>query len=351
MPARYAASDLLELATSLFTRAGLDSAKATVVAEILLEGDLLGHTTHGLAFVAPYLSEIERGAMTKTGDPTVVADFPAAVTWDGRRLPGPWLTVRAIDLAMERAASQGTCTVVIRRSHHIGCLAAYLKRITDRGLVGLLTCSDPNNHSVAPQGGRRGVFTPNPLAAGWPTEGDPVILDVSMSIATNGLTNRLRAEGRRYPGRWAVDAQGEPTDDPNALFTEPPGALLPVGGLDHGHKGYALGLLIEALTGSLAGHGRADPAEGWTGTVFVQVLSPALFGGLDAFRREAEFVAEACRSTPPRPGTERVRLPGEAGLRRREAQLAEGVELYPGILDAIRPWAEKFGVPVPAPNR
>jgi L-lactate dehydrogenase len=210
--------------------------------------------------------------------------------------------------------------------------------------MALLTCSDPTCGGVAPHGGRRSLYTPDPLAATWPTDGEPVILDVSMSIATNGLTKRLLAEGGRFPGLWAVDGEGRPTDDPAALFGDNPGALLPMGGLDHGHKGYALGLMIEALTSGLAGLGRADPPEGWTANVFIQVLDPALYGSRDAFVRQTSWLADACRKTPARPGFSRVRLPGETGLRRRADQLAHGVELYPGILPALVPWAEKFGI-------
>jgi L-lactate dehydrogenase len=347
MSARYPADQLIAFATALLSRAGLDDEKARTVAEVLLEADLLGHTTHGLALLAGYLGEIEKGSMAKTGEPRVVADLPAAVTWDGRRLPGPWLTVRALDLAIPRAKIHGTCTVVIRRSHHIACLAAYLKRVTDEGLMVLLSCSDPNIASVAPHGGRAAVFTPNPLAAAWPTESDPVMLDLSASITTNALTNRLRAEKKNFPGPWAIDAAGAPTDDPNALFATPPGSLLPTGGLDHGHKGYALALLVEALTGGLAGHGRADPKEGWGASVFIEVLSPALFGGESEFLRQTGHVAAACRATPPRVGFERVRLPGENGLRRRTDQLAHGVALHAAILPALAPWAEKLGVPAP----
>ena len=347
MLARHSAPALIAYATALLTRAGLDADKATVVAEILTEGDLLGHTTHGLALLAPYLVELEKGAMTKTGEPRVIADWPAAITWDGQRLPGPWLVVRALDLAIARAKINGTCTVVIRRSHHIACLAAYLQRVTDQGLMALLSCSDPAVASVAPHGGRVGIYTPNPIAAAWPTAGDPVMLDVSVSITTNALTNRLRSEHKKYPGQWALDASGEPTNDPAVFSATPPGALLPMGGVDHGHKGYAFALLVEALTGALAGHGRADPKEGWGASVFLQVLSPALFGGEDDFRRQTEHLAAACRATPPRPGVERVRLPGENGLRRRAEQLAHGVELYPRILEALTPWSAKFGVPAP----
>jgi LDH2 family malate/lactate/ureidoglycolate dehydrogenase len=348
MSLRHPAPALIEFARALLERAGLEPDKARVVAEILVEGDLLGHTTHGLALLPSYLDELQKGSMTKSGEPRVLADFPSAIAWDGQRLPGPWLTVKALDLAASRAKQNGTCTLSIRRSHHIACLAAYLKRLTDQGLMVILTCSDPQGSSVAPFGGRREVFTPNPLAAAWPTDGDPVIIDVSMSITTNGLTKRLHTEGKRFPGLWALDAEGNPTDDPATQYAKPPGTLLPMGGVDHGHKGYAFALLVEALTGGLAGFGRADPKEGWGATVTAQVFDPRCFGGEENFRRQTGFVAAACRNNPPRPGFERVRLPGEAGLGRRRAQLEHGVELYPSILPALAPWSEKLGIPAPA---
>jgi L-lactate dehydrogenase len=351
MTPRLPAAELITFARDLLRCAGLEDDKARVVAEILVEADLLGHTTHGLALLAPYLEEIERGGMTKSGAPEVVADFPAVVTWDGRRLPGPWLVARALELAMERAERNGLCAVTIRRSHHIACLAAYLRPVAERNLVAILTCSDPAVATVAPFGGRKGLFTPNPIAAAWPTDGEPVMLDFSASITTNALTKRLQSAGKKFPGAWALDAEGRATDDPASLFAEPAGTLLPAGGIDHGHKGFALALLVEALTSALSGHGRADPSEGWGASVFLQVFNPACFGGVDAFRREAGHLAAACRENPPRPGVERVRLPGENGLSRRREQLAAGVELHPAILPALRPWARKLGVErIPAGN-
>jgi L-lactate dehydrogenase len=347
MSSRHAVADLVTFATALLDRTGLEAEKARAVAEILVEGDLLGHTTHGLALLAGYLADIEQGGMAKSGEPRVIADFPAAVTWDGNKLPGPWLVRRAIDLAVARAKTNGTCTLSIRRSHHIACLAAYLKPVTDRGLMVLITCSDPAAKGVAPHGGRREVMTPNPIAAGWPTAGDPVLIDVSMSITSNALTRRTANAGHKFPGQWLVDGAGNPTNDPAAAFANPPGAILPLGGADHGHKGYALGLMVEALTSGLAGHGRADHPGGWGASVFLQVLDPALFGGRDEFTRQTEHLAAACRSTPPRAGFDQVRLPGEAGLKRRAEQLARGVELHASIMPALAPWADKLGVAMP----
>jgi len=268
---------------------------------------------------------------------------------DGRRLPGPWLVLRALEAASELARMHGTGTVVIRRSHHIACLAAYLKRATDNGLMIMLSCSDASVCSVAPFGAVTPVFTPNPIAAGIPTSGDPILLDISASLTTNGMTGRLHQQGRKLPHPWIQDSQGNPTDDPGVLFAEPKGTLLPIGGIDAGHKGFGLALLIEALTGGLAGLGRADPAEGWGATVYLQVIDPAGFGGIDAFRRQMDWVADACHAATPRPGVEKVRLPGERGLALYRRQMADGVELYPGIIDGLRPAGERLGMALPEP--
>ncbi len=346
--ALYRAADLTRFATALFAGVGMPQDRAAIVAERLVEADLLGHTTHGLGLGPGYLGEIASGSMAATGTPTVVADNGAAVVWDGNRLSGLWLTAQAVAAAAERAREYGTGSVTIRNSHHIGCLAVFLEQAARDGLMVLIASSDPAVKAVAPYGGTVPLYTPNPLAVGIPTGGDPILIDTSASITTMGLADRLRKEGKRFPAPWAMDAAGEATDDPAVLLAEPKGTLLPVGGIDHGHKGYALALIIEVLTQALSGFGRADAPAGWGAAVWVQVIDPAKFGGLDAFTRQSGFLAESCRANPPRPGVAAVRLPGEQGLARKRAALAEGVRLYPTILPALAPWAEKFGVAMPA---
>ena len=344
---RYRIADLLDYTSSLFAASGCDGDKPATIAEILVEADLLGHTTHGLQLAPAYLADLASGVMTATGQPAVLADRRACITWDGRRLPGVWLTAKAVDLAVERATECGVATVVIRNGHHIGCLAAFLQRATDRGMMVVIASSDPSVCSVAPFGGRTAVFTPDPFAVGIPTDADPILIDISASITTNGLANRLRREGKCFPGMWALDASGTPTDDPEQLYTDPPGTLLPLGGTDHGHKGYGLALMVEALTQGLGGFGRADKPTGWGASVFVQVTDPAAFGGAEEFRRQTGWLADTCRKVSPVPGVEAVRLPGERGLAHKRGALIEGVELYPGILEALAPHAARFGVAPP----
>lgn len=344
----YDAAALADFADALLTRSGMAPQLARTVAQTLVDGDLLGHDTHGLALLASYVREVEAGNMRHEGAPLVVSDKPAAVLWDGQYLPGPWLVHQGIDLLLPRARELGSATLVIRRSHHIACLAVYMMRALEEGMLAVLACSDPNSASVAPFGGTQAVFTPNPLALGFPLGEGGVMVDISASITTNGMSNRKRAAGEQFDADRLIDAQGQPGRDPQLLFDDPPGTLLPVGGLDHGHKGYGLALLVESLTGGLAGHGRADPKEGWGATVHLTLHDLEAFGGKQAFLRQMDHIANACRNNRPIDPARPVRLPGEQGLARRARQLKEGVRLHPGITPSLMPLAQKHGLDLAA---
>lgn len=346
---RIAAHELIICAARLLEVAGMPRERARIVGEVLVEGDLLGHTTHGLALLPAYLNAIQDGTMATGDDFAIVNDSGANVAWDGMRLPGPWLIRRGIELGMERAQEYGSFILSIRRSHHIACLAAYLAAVTDRGFMIILASSDPSVESVAPFGGTRRMITPNPLAAGIPTGGLPILLDISMSSTTNAMVTRLRDQGQKFQHPWLLDARGNPTTDPNSFFTEPPGSILPLGGADLGYKGFGLGLLIEALTSGLAGHGRADAKEGWGASVFLQILSPSFWGGEASFRRQMDALVTSAHESPPAAGHEKVRLPGERALSMRAEQLNKGVALQTSIEQPIREWALRLGIDMPFP--
>jgi L-lactate dehydrogenase len=239
-------------------------------------------------------------------------------------------------------------TATIQKAHHIGCLAAYPEKVTRNGLVLLLSCSDPRNATVAPFGGLTGAYSPNPIAAGFPTEEDPIIIDISMSTTANGYIMQQQKAGMKLPHAWLQDAEGKTTDDPEAFFADPPATILPLGGQDAGYKGYALGILVEALTNALGGYGRSSRPDNWGGSVFLQVINPDAFGGLDYFKKEMSFFRENALSNPPA-GSQPVRLPGQRGLQLRAQQLRDGLELYPSIIPALEPFCEQYGFNLPDP--
>jgi L-lactate dehydrogenase len=347
--AAYSSVELVQWAKHLLVAAGLDPHMSLVVAQTLVEGDLLGHDTHGLALLPGYLKDVEAGGMTREGDYRVVSAKPAAQLWDGMRLPGPWLIERGLDVLIPAAREMGVASLIIKRSHHIACLAVYLMRAAREGLLMVLASSDPNVASVAPYGGTRAVFTPNPIAMGFPSSRGDVLIDISASITTNGMSNRKAAAGEKFAEEWLLDAQGLPSNDPGVFNQTPPGTILPIGGLSYGHKGFGLGLMVEALTGGLSGFGRADPKEGWGATINITLYDPDAFGGKTDFVRQMDQLADSCLENPPRPGVSKVRLPGHAGLAMRTEQLKSGVRLHPTLLPGLAPFAERFGIAAPAP--
>lgn len=314
---RHRADELIAFAAALLRRAGLDAEMAADVAAVLVEGDLLGRDTHGLRLLAPWLAEIEAGRMAREGAPRVFNARAVAALWDGQRLPGPWLVRRAIDWAAPRAAQYGCAGIVVRGSHHAGCLAAYLEPVARAGLLIQLACSDSGGASGAPFGDVQPVPTSDPVAVGIPTSGDPILIGMAAPATTVGPSRRLADAGDR-------------------------------GAHDADHRGCAPALLVEALTAGLAGRGPADPADGWAMTVSIQIHDPAAFGGLEAMRREIDHVAAACRASQPRDAAHPARLPGEHGLACKREQLARGVRLHAGILDSLVPWARRFEMPLPA---
>jgi L-lactate dehydrogenase len=344
---RYRPEALIAFAEALLARSGMPADKAADVAAILVEGDCLGKVTHGLALLPHYLREIETGGMAVEGGPSVVHDQAACLTWDGRKLPGPWLVLQAIDEAIARAKQFGIGAVSLQRSHHTACLGAYLRRATDQGYLLLLTLTDPGHASVAPFGGVTPVLTSNPIAFGAPTGGPPILIDMSTAMLTNAIVAGYQRRGEILPHPDLMDNQGRPSRDPSVIATTPPGSILPLGGLEAGHKGFSIGLMVELLSGCLSGRGRAEPNEGWSAAVFLLALDPAAFGGREAYLRQVARLAQACRASAPRPGFGRVTLPGEAALERHHRQMHDGVPVSTALIGELSTRAKRFDIAVP----
>lgn len=349
MEQRFKHDDLITCTSELFGKAGLDAAIARVVAEILVEADLLGYDTHGLQFVPSYLAAVEAGRMTAQGEPEILQDHGSALLLDGIWLPGQWVVVWALETALERIKDTPVVTISIRRAQNISCLATYVKRVADLGYLALLMASGPSNAAVAPHGGVAARYSTDPLAVGIPAGPHPILIDTATSSTTNREVERRRRDGSLLPFPALVNSQGQPSDDPNVLTADPPGAILPAGGAESGHKGFAFALMVEALTSALCGWGRAKGEEAGGNNVFLQVINPEGFGGLEAFREEASWLANECRETAPRDPAHPVRMPGDRAAAVYSEQMKKGVLLHPEILPRMLPLLEKYSVAAPIP--
>lgn len=347
MSTRYDAESLINFAKALCVKSGMSDKCAHDVATVLTEGDLLGHDTHGLMLLKPYLDAVKRGDMLGDGNFKELSARPAVANWDGNFLPGPHLTLRAIETATSMAKKYGTGNVVIRRSSHIGALAAYLEEPARKGFLVQLVCSDPAVGNVAPYGGTEPLFTPNPMAWGIPTSNDPIMIDISASTTTVGMSARLHQAGKTGEHNWWLDADGKACNNPSVIFQNPPGSLLPLGGLDAGHKGFGLALFIEALTSGLSGYGRADGVDIWGANVSVQITDIEAFGEKQAFLKQMDHLVEQSVNNKPANPEKPVRVPGQRGLAYKREQLEKGVLLHEAILPSLNELIAESGIDGP----
>jgi LDH2 family malate/lactate/ureidoglycolate dehydrogenase len=267
------------------------------------------------------------------------------VVWDGRYLPGLWLMQRALSTGFERIAECGVFTFAMRKSHHIGCLAALAKQATDRGYYAMIASSGPHTKLVAPFGGKQGLFSPNPFAFGFPASKFPVLVDTCASITTVSMTRQKAARGEQFDHAWLLDSQGQPTRDPRVMErSEEKGSLMLLGGQESGHKGFGLALMIEALTQGLSGFGRLDAPARWGASVYLQLIDPAAFAGAEASMAQMDFFIEQCHANAPIDPAKPVRLPGEQAARNIERSRREGILVSPSTHAALREWATKLDV-------
>jgi L-lactate dehydrogenase len=213
----------------------------------------------------------------------------------------------------------------------------------------LLTLTDPAHSSVAPYGGLTPVLTSNPIAFGAPTGDIPILIDTTTSLQSNGMVALHRDRGEIFQNPDLMDNQGRPTCDPSDIATNPPGSILPIGGISGGHKGAAISIMVELLTGCLSGWGRAEPNQGWSAAAFLLILDPAVFGGHTAYLRQVDTLVQLCRNSVPRPGFDKVRLPGEGGLERRACLIDSGIPLPLSLIEELHAQARQYKISMPEP--
>jgi L-lactate dehydrogenase len=151
--------------------------------------------------------------------------------------------------------------------------------------------------------------------------------------------------GERLEHPWLMDGEGHPTTDPRVLEgTAARGSLLLLGGLEYGHKGFGLALMVEALTQGLSGFGRKDTEKRWGGSVFLQVMDPDAFAGRDAFVAQMDHLADLCHANAPLDPAAPVRMPGEHANRRIAEAEAHGLALPPSTAESLRTCAARYGL-------
>ncbi|MDN7125076.1 Ldh family oxidoreductase [Pseudidiomarina sp. 1APP75-32.1] len=328
---------------------GATNEVAQSMASHLVAGDLLGFRTHGLLRLRYNLQALAKGATKGAGQPEVIQRRAAIQLWDADLLSGLYVLPLAISHAIDMARDYGTGTLVIRRAQHVAALAVYLEQATQAGMLIQMMCSTPAQEVVAPHGAKSACFSPNPFAIGVPTAGQPVLLDMSLSMTAAGKVRTALAEGRQLPYPALITPTGDYSCDPQTFVAEKPSVLASLGGEQLGYKGTGLNLFSEFWTLGLSNYGRADAAaeDGDANTVWLQVVDPTALMTAGAFERQAQQLVNAVKAAEPIDPNQPVRVPGEGALATRERQLRQGISYSAATWRQLEWCAEFCQQPLP----
>lgn len=333
---RLDAQALTDLTQAAFKAAGMRADMARDAARMLVMAEMMGIGTHGLARVAPYVDRLRDGGVNPNANPVITAPAPALRHVDGQNGLGAAVAIRATRAAMEAACDVGMGASFCHASTHLGALAPQLLHAAEAGFAAIFTTN--TSPMIAPQGGRRAVIGNTPLGIALPDPGgQPVILDMALSVAARSKVRRAVAKGEPIPATWATDADGVPTTDATAAM----GGLMQAIG---GPKGANLALCLDLLAGGLAGaailsevpNANVDTkAVANVGHMFVvidasKLIAPATLSDRldDARRLVGESAATGADSQP--------RLPGARALAALAKARAEGVLVEPELLGQLR---------------
>jgi LDH2 family malate/lactate/ureidoglycolate dehydrogenase len=341
---RIDAGRLTSFAVAVLAAVGVPDADARLVADSLVTADLWGHQSHGVLRLSWYVNRIRAGVMRPVTTPETVSDTGALVVVDGHDGVGQVLAAHAAREAAGRAHEHGVGVVAVRNSNHFGT-AAYFTRMAARdGCVAILaTNASP---AMAPWGGRRKTVGTNPWSIAAPAgEHDVMVMDIANTAVARGKVYLARQRGEPIPPGWAIDADGAPTTDPTAAIA---GVILPMAG----HKGYAISLMMDVLSGVLTGSAFGAAVGGpyqferrsGCGHLFI-ALDVAAFGDPDGFARRMEQLVAEVRSVPLAQGFDQVFFPGELEDRAAREHLQAGLSLPRQTVEDLRRLADTTGAP------
>lgn len=336
-------------AAALFAASGVPAGDAAIAAECLVRADLRGVDTHGIVRLPAYLDRIAKGLV----DPAPALDFdmvsPAAARLDGRNGLGFVIASRAVAQGIAMAQDSGIALIGVRNSTHYGMGATYLLQAIEAGYAAMVfTNASP---AIPPWGGRAEMFGTSPFAVGVPAPGSvPFVLDMSPTVVARGKIRKAAREGRTIPEGWALDAEGRPTTDPDAVLAG--GALLPIGGA----KGAGLSMMLDILCGVLTGarfagevgdqYKRFDRPQG-VGH-FIVIMRPDLFLPADEVAARMGELVDRVKANPRAAGVDEIYMPGEIEARREAERMASGIPYRKVDLAPLVEAAQRLGVTVPA---
>ena len=315
---KMTADEAQALSEEALRRIGYDAEEAKIIADHVMDAALCGYEYSGLPKI---LNVAEHKQLKQPRRPMrAIRETPMSVLYDGGNNNGMVAMYRATQIAIKKAEASGFGIVGVNNSWVSGRSAHYVEMVARAGLIGMHTVAS-RIHVAAP-GSKDPATGTNPIAFGFPTDGEPFVIDLGTSAFMG--TDLIFQERREavLPEGVAIDAEGKLTRDPSKVH-----AILPFGG----YKGFALSLAMQAF-GVLAGSGLGDDR---TYGYLVMAIKPDLLVPLGDFKRQMSDMLARVKATARQPGVDEIRLPGERSARERERLRREGIEIDRRIYDKL----------------
>jgi hydroxycarboxylate dehydrogenase B len=345
------AEPLRAVVRAIVTSAGSSAREAELVAEHLIEANLTGHDSHGVGMLPRYVEVFLAGDLKINQHVTAVTDAGPLLTLDGNAGFGQVMGFEAMERGIERAAQHGVAVVGLSNSHHIGRIGHWAEQCIRAGYVSMHYVNVISEPVVAPFGGRDARFVTNPFCVGIPLPGrEPILLDFATSRIAMGKVRVAMNKGEQVKPETLLDHRGEPTTDPNTLFVEPHGAILPFGE----HKGFGLAVVCELLGGALTGGGTLHykPASrAIINNMLSIIIDPNRLGTAANLSSEtAEFV-KWVKESPVAQGIDRIKIAGEPEQDSRRQRGANGIPIDATTWGEIIDAAAQLGMKRPDVER
>lgn len=334
---------LAGLATRALAGLGLEARDAADCARILVLGELMGLSTHGVGRIESYGERIDLGGIKARPAIRVERVAPAMARVDGDNGVGPLVGMRALQAAIALARETGVGAVFARASNHFGPVAPYSLIAAEAGFASIIGSNATT--TIAPTGGREARLGNSPVGFCVPNPGGrPVILDMALSMVARAKIRNAAKRGESIPPTWATDREGNPTTDPKAALD---GFLLPIGG----HKGYGLALIVDLFAGLLSGAAYLTHVSSWSDNPeapqdlghFFFVIDASRLGPADWLAARMRDFAAILHDTPPADPAAPVLLPGEIELDRLDLHRRDGLALDPALLAKLEALAARAG--------
>lgn len=338
------AHELETVTCEIFRAAGAPEEEARITAHIIVDSDLTGHESHGVATVPRYVEGIKRGSIVPGAEFELVRDEPSFALIDGHWNLGHFVAYRATKLAIEKAKRSVIAAVGGKNVHHIGRVGTYPEMIAAAGLGGIVCANSGGpSHGVAPYGGTKGRTGTNPISIGFPSNFEgAVVLDMATSFHANGKIRAYERSGTPFPDGWLMDAEGNPTTDSNVYRQG--GSVRTFGG-PVGYKGYGLSFVVEILAGMLSRNGYSrDTNERVSNGHFIIAIDCESFVPMQTLKDEISEMTGWIKSSPPAEGFDEVLYPGELESRSRKERLANGVPLDGTTFEELVQLSGEYGI-------